>query len=139
MAQGKEPFSKAQQKLVDCFKKINYSFRHCGCDMYSVVNDLGRETDFIFDTEKIELKADKIFGEHKGINKYGSSGCVIFYFKNAIIEYDNYSKHNGVLHISNKTHDIFLTFRQNKPNDTTKKSKKENSRNGCKIKTSKRI
>ena len=100
-------FSEQQEKLIECLKQINYSYRHIGCGYYRIFNNLNRPTDFIFDTDKIEMKSDDVFGHDRTVSKYTDAGWIVFNFKNAVIEYqDNH------VHISNKEHNIFITFKR---------------------------
>ena len=97
-----------QQELVDKLAQIGYSKRHCGCGYYQIINDVGRKTEFIFDSEKIEMKNDVVFGMDRRYNKYREAGSVVFHFKKCKMEV----MEGDSLYISSLDGGIFIAFRR---------------------------
>lgn len=101
-------YNEHQIILIEALKKIGYTVRnYYGSNHYRIINNLGLDTEFIFNKERIELKNDSIFGADRRVRKYSEVGWIIFHFKACEIEFDE--EYNCV-HISNKTHDIYITF-----------------------------
>jgi hypothetical protein len=93
-------------KFTECLKEIGYSYRHCGCGNYQVINNLKKRTDIMFTNERLEIKNDTLFGNDRRISKYMDAGWVHFYFKNTKMNV----KEKRFFSVCNKTNDIFITL-----------------------------
>jgi hypothetical protein len=112
-----DKFEGKQKELVECLARIGYSVSPIGCGHFQVVNDIGKPTKFVLDSEKLELKDDKVFGNNRRINEFGEGGWVVFTLRDCVIEFDGTTKE--AVHVSNKERDIFVTFKKIKDKHDT--------------------
>lgn len=103
-------FNEKQKQLIDALKGIGYDYRYCGCDIYQIVNDKKRGTEFLFDSEKVYLDdSGTVFNIDRRSKRYGNLGAVNFYFNKCKITF--YKKENFV---SISAKGAFINFRPHK-------------------------
>jgi hypothetical protein len=96
--------------LKQALESIGWSLRHCGCDEYIIVNNIGKETEIEVSTDRIRIMTRKVFGDTKSINypKYQSFGTICFFYSHCEIKVHE----DHVSLVGKNCGGCFITFRK---------------------------
>jgi len=93
-----------KEKLMAELKKIGWSYRHCGCNIYQIISHHKKGTDFVFDDYSLYMDSDSSWGKDARKEKYHTMGGIKFLFNKCKIKAeDNY--------VSVSANGAFIMFR----------------------------